>query len=53
MGDLYITLGRRQLKTSILSRNIDQKSLETEFFDCHLSPDWRHMAIESTVFIDF
>ena len=26
-----ITLGRRQSKTPILSRNVDQKSLETEF----------------------
>ena len=27
---LYITPGRRQSKTSILSTNIDKKSLETE-----------------------
>ena len=49
-----ITPGRRQSKTPILSRNVDQKSLETEFvFDCHLSPHWQQMAIENTVSIDF
>ena len=41
-------------KTPKLSRNVDQKSLETEFvFDCHLSPHWQQMAIENTVSIDF
>ena len=29
------------------------KSLETEFFDCHLSHDWRQMAMENTVSSDF
>ena len=32
----------------------DQKSLETDsVFDCHLSPDWRQMAIKNTVSSDF
>ena len=43
--DLY-TLGRQQSKTSILSTNVDQKSLET-VFDCHFSPTWRQMAIKT------
>ena len=30
------TLDRGQSKILILSMNIDQNSLETEFFDCHL-----------------
>ena len=45
-----VTPGRRQSKTPILSRNVDQKSLETEFsiaICCQL------MAIENTVSIDF
>ena len=51
-GKNKITPGRRQSKTQILSRNVDQKSLETEFFDCHLLPQWRQMAIKNTVSID-
>ena len=47
-----ITPSRRHSKTPILSRNVDQKSLET-VFDCHLSPHWQQMAIENTVSIDF
>ena len=46
------TPDRRQSKTILLSANVDQKSLETDF-DCHLSPDWRQMAIENSVSIDF
>ena len=42
----YITPDRRQSKTLILSTNVDQISLET-VFDCHLSPDWRQMAIKT------
>ena len=42
------TQDRRQSTTLILSTNVDQKSPETEN-DCHLSPDWRQMAIENTV----
>ena len=41
------TSGRRQSKMPILSRNVDQKSIETAFFDCHLSPHWRQMAIKT------
>ena len=37
---LFLTPGRRQSKMSILSTRKDQKSLETEFFYCHLSPHW-------------
>ena len=33
------TSDRRQSKTLILSKNLDLRSLETEFFYCHLSPD--------------
>ena len=43
----------RQSKTSILSTNVDQKSLETELSIVILSPDWRQMTIENTVSIDF
>ena len=51
MHDFYqvsrtnIIPGRQQSKTLIPSTNVDQKSLETEFFYCHLSPDWPQMAI--------
>ena len=48
----YITPDRRQSKTLILSTDVDQNSCET-VFDCHLSPDWRQMAIENTVSSDF
>ena len=49
---LIITPGRRQSKTPILSRNVEQKWLE-KVFDCHLSPQWRQMATENTVSINF
>ena len=48
-----ITRDRRQSKLFILSTNVGQKSLEIVFFDCHLSPDWRQMAIKNTVSSDF
>ena len=48
-----LTLDRRQSKTLILSKNVDQNSLETEFSICHLSPNWRQMAIKNTVSSDF
>ena len=41
------TPGRRQ--TLILSTNV----VRNRVFDCHLSPDWRQMAIEKTVSSDF
>ena len=50
---LKCTPDRRQSKTLILSMNLDEKSLETEFFYCHLSPNWQQMAIENTVSRDF
>ena len=42
------TPDRRQSKTLILSTNVDQKSLETEFsiVICRQSADWRQMAIK-------
>ena len=50
----------RQSKTFTISTNVDQKSLETgfrlpfvaRFFDCHVSPDWRQMAIKISVKIE-
>ena len=38
-----------QSKTVILSTTVDQKKVRNRDFDCHLSPDWRQMAIENTV----
>ena len=29
------------------------KIVRNRVFDCHLSPDWRQMAIKNTVSIDF
>ena len=49
---MFTTLERRQSKTLMLSTSVDQKSSETAF-GCHLSPDWRQMAIENTVANDF
>ena len=48
-----ITPGRRQSKTPILSRNVDQKSIVSGFFYCHLSPHLGQISIENTVSIDF
>ena len=48
---VILTTGRRQPKTLYQSTNADQKSLV--FFDCHLSPNWRQMAIENSVSNDF
>ena len=42
----------RQSKTLILSTNIDKK-VRNRVFYCHLSPDWRQMAIENSVSNDF
>ena len=47
------TLGRRQSKTLILSRNVDHKSIETVFSIAICRPTVRQMAIENTVSIDF
>ena len=46
--DTVLTSDRRQSKTLLPSTNVGQKSLET-----YLSTDWRQMAIENTVSIDF
>ena len=45
-----ITPGRRQSKTPILSRNVDQKSIETVFSIVICRPT---MAIENTASIEF
>ena len=37
----------------ILSTIVDQRSFRNRVFDCHLSPDWRQMAIKNTVSSDF
>ena len=52
LTEILHTPGRRQSKTSIQPTNVDQNSLET-VFDCHLSHDWRHITIKTTVSIDF
>ena len=49
----FITPGRRQSKTLILSTNVDKKIVRNRVFHCHLSPNWRQMAIENTVSSDF
>ena len=46
------TSDRRQSKTLILSTNVDKK-VRNRVFDCHLSPDWRQMAIENAVLANF
>ena len=57
---LVITPDRRQSKTLILSTNVDQKSLETDYRLPFVATratngnlDWRQMAIESIVSNDF
>ena len=45
------TADRRQPKTLILSTNVDQESLETDFLFAIYRPT--EMAIENTVSIDF
>ena len=46
-----LTPDRRQSKTLILSKTVD-KIVRNRVFDCHLSPDWRQMAIQNTVSCD-
>ena len=43
---------RRQSKTLRVPMNAD-KNLRNRVFDCHLSSDWRQMAIKNTVSSDF
>ena len=50
---LYITPGRRQSKTLSTIDELGSKIDRNSVFDCHLSPEGRHMAIENTVSIDF
>ena len=50
---VVITSDRRQSKILMLSTKVDQKSLEIEFFYCHLSPNWRQMTIKYTFSSDF
>ena len=45
--------GRRQSKKFILSKKRRSNNVRNRVSDCHLSPDWRQMAIENTVPIDF
>ena len=48
-----ITPGRRQSKTSILSRNVDQKSLETEFSIAicrHTGDKWQSKTLFLSIF---
>ena len=40
-------------KRSSQSTNADHKSIETGFFDCHVSPVGRQMTIEISVSNDF
>ena len=48
-----ITTGRRQLKTLLTIDERGSKIDRNSVFDCHLSPDWRQMAIENSVSNDF
>ena len=47
------TLDRRQSEMFIQSTNTDKKIVRNRVFDCHLLPDWRQMAIENSVSINF
>ena len=45
----FLTPDRRQSKTLKLSMNSNIKIVKNTVFDCHLTPDWRQMAIENTI----
>ena len=49
----FFTPDRRQSKTKITSKNVDQKMVRNRVFHCHLSSEWRQMAIKNTVSRDF
>ena len=52
-GKNKITLGRRQSKTKILSRNVDKKSLETEFSIAicrHCGNKWQSKTLFLSIF---
>ena len=42
------TPDRRQSKTLLIIDERGSKIARNSVFDCHLSPDWRKMAIENT-----
>ena len=44
---------RWQSKMLILLTNLDKKIIRNRVFDCHLSFNWRQMAMENTVSSDF
>ena len=51
---LVCTPNRRQSKTLILSTNDGRlKIVRNRVFDCHMSSDWRQMAIENNVLASF
>ena len=50
---LIITWDRRQLKMLFTIDECGSKIVKSRVFDCHLSPDWRQMAIKNTVSSDF
>ena len=37
----------------ILLTNIERKIVRNRFFDCHLSPNWRQMAIKTLFLVVF
>ena len=47
------TPGRRQSKTIVTIDERGSKIARNIFFDCYLSPVWRQMAIENSVYDDF
>ena len=52
-SNVVITLGRRQSKTPILSRSVDQKSLETEFSIAicrHTDDKWQSKTLFLSIF---
>ena len=51
--EAIITPGRRQSKTPILSRNVDQKSIETEFIIAicrHTGDKWQSKTMFLSIF---
>ena len=47
------TLGRRHSKMLLTIDEPGSKIARNSVFDCHLSPNWRQMAIENSVSNDF
>ena len=48
-SDSMITSDRRQSKTFLTIDECGSNIARNSDFDCHLSPDWRQMAIENSV----